>query len=60
MEGTFEIWIVSELATATISLSVSIFLLNTSLMTGLVDFIFHTMKILNYDNKLAFYQVMRL
>ena len=41
-------------ATATISYSVSIFLSNASLIKGLVNFIFHVIIILHFDNKLAF------
>ena len=45
--------------TAIISHSVSIFLLNASLMTELVNFIFHLLKISNFRHKLAFKQVVR-
>ena len=45
--------------TATISHSVSIFLLNASWVTELVNFIFHIMKISNFRHKLAFKQVVR-
>ena len=40
--------------TVTISHSVSIFLLNASLMQELANFIFHIIKNLHLDNKLAF------
>ena len=45
--------------TAIISHSVSIFLLNASYMTELVNYIFHIMKISNFRHKLAFKQVVR-
>ena len=45
--------------TAIISHSVSIFILNASKMTELVNFIFHIMKILNFRHVLAFKQVVR-
>ena len=45
--------------TAIISHSVSIFLLNASSMTELVNFIVHIMKILHSWHKLAFKQMVR-
>ena len=45
--------------TAIISHGVSFFLLNASLMTTLVNFIFHIMKIFNFRHKLAFEQMLR-
>ena len=66
MEGMETLWLFEfELSqdycdvTAIISQSVSIFLLNASLMTELVNFISHIMKISNFRHKLAFKQVVR-
>ena len=61
MEGMGSLWLFEfELSqnyrddTATISHSVSIFLLNASWVTELVNFIFHIVKISNFRHKLAF------
>ena len=61
MEGMGTLWLFEfELSqnyrdvTAIISHSVSIFLLNASWVTELVNFIFHIMKIYNFRHKLAF------
>ena len=51
---TFWIWVVSELSRRYGNHSVSIFLLNASWVTELVNFIFHIMKISNFRHKLAF------
>ena len=66
MEGMGTLWLFEfELSqiyrdvTAIISHSVSIFLLNASWATELVNFIFHIMKISNFRHILAFKQVVR-
>ena len=61
MEGIGTLWLFkfgmsqnNRDVTAAKSHSASIFLLNASLMKGLVNYIFHIIKILHFDNKLAF------
>ena len=64
MEGMGTLWLIEfELSqnyrdvTASISHSVSIFLLSASQMMELVNFIYHMMKISNFRQKLVFKQV---